>query len=465
MSTLDNANGKLNCENRTLFNGDNLEMLRGLDSNSVNLIATDPPFNKGYDFKAAEGSKAEGVKFQDRWSWDNDVHQDWVDQLKDDWPKVYHVIDGSRQSYGDDMGAFLCFMAVRLIEMRRILRADGSIYLHCDMTASHYLKELMDAIFGRENFRNEIIWRYGKMANASKNYVKNYDSILFYTKTDAYTFKVLKGAESEYKERWKKYVRNNKIYYGDVKHKKDKMLQGRIKKVSVNNTIALPDDAVIYDFDKEGKALDNNWYFSIIKGNSKERTSYPTQKPLPIYERIVEASSNPGDVVLDPFCGSGTTPIAAERLGRQWVGMDMSHKLREVFTSRLAQEEISAHVPYKTEPATRTDDGLEAVPFLKPKFKVKEPKGPKMSRDDMIAALHDRDGHGCMGCGFKAPEDDYRFLQLDHNLPRSDGGSNDISNRILLCGPCNMLKSNMFTLSGLRRENKKRGYMKANLPS
>ena len=154
-----------NWNNRTLFHGDNLEMLRGMDTGTVHLIATDPPFNKGRDFHATPDSLASGASFQDRWSWRLDVHDDWIDQLEDDWPDTWSVIQGSRDSWGDDMGAFLCFMAVRILEMRRVLRDDGSMYLHCDPTASHYLKALMDTIFGRDNFRNEIIW---KRVNAPK---------------------------------------------------------------------------------------------------------------------------------------------------------------------------------------------------------------------------------------------------------------------------------------------------------
>ena len=150
--------GVPNWGNRTLFHGDNINFLRAMNSESVHLIATDPPFNKGKDFHATPDSLARGASFQDRWSWDRDVHQEWVDQITDDFPKVMNVIEGSRNSYGDDMGAFLCFMAVRLLEMHRILRTDGSIYLHCDPTASHYLKELMDSIFGHKNFLNEIVW-------------------------------------------------------------------------------------------------------------------------------------------------------------------------------------------------------------------------------------------------------------------------------------------------------------------
>lgn len=146
---------KPNWENRTLFHGDNLPFMRAMNSESVHLIATDPPFKKGRDFHATPNSLASGASFQDRWSWERDVHEEWVDQITDDFPKVMNVIRGSRDSYGDDMGAFLCFMAVRLLEMHRILRPDGSLYLHCDPTASHYLKELLDAVFGRENFNNQ----------------------------------------------------------------------------------------------------------------------------------------------------------------------------------------------------------------------------------------------------------------------------------------------------------------------
>ena len=149
-----------NFANRTLYHADNLPVLRGMDSETVDLIATDPPFNKGKDFHATPDSLAAGAKFQDRWSWANDVEGEWVDQITDDHPRVMTVISAARESYGDDMGAFLCFLGVRLLAMHRILKPTGSLYLHCDPTTSHYLKALLDAIFGKRNFRNEIIWCY-----------------------------------------------------------------------------------------------------------------------------------------------------------------------------------------------------------------------------------------------------------------------------------------------------------------
>ena len=136
--------GTPNWSNRTLFHGDNLKFLRGMNSESVDLIATDPPFNKSRDFHATPDSLAAGASFQDRWSWEKDTHQDWVDQITDDYPRLMEAIESARYAHSDGMGAFMCFMAVRLLEMHRILRSAGSIYLHCDPTASHYLKAVMD---------------------------------------------------------------------------------------------------------------------------------------------------------------------------------------------------------------------------------------------------------------------------------------------------------------------------------
>ena len=173
-----------NWRNRTLFHGDNLPFLRAMNSESVHLIATDPPFNKGRDFHATPDSLAAGARFQDRWSWDNDVEGEWIDQIQDDWPAVWEVIDAARAAWGDDMGAFLCFMGVRLIEMRRVLRDDGSLYLHCDPTASHYLKALLDAIFGHANFRNEIVWAYrGREMHLSRKFNAKHDIVLLYARS------------------------------------------------------------------------------------------------------------------------------------------------------------------------------------------------------------------------------------------------------------------------------------------
>ena len=171
-----------NWRNRTLFHGDNLGFLRAMNSESVDLIATDPPFNKGRDFHATPDSLAAGAKFQDRWSWERDVHQEWADRITDDYPKLMEAIESARYAHSDGMGAYMCFMAVRLLEMRRVLKPTGSIYLHCDPTASHYLKAVMDAIFGWKNFRNEIVWCYKSGGASKRRFARKHDLILFYAK-------------------------------------------------------------------------------------------------------------------------------------------------------------------------------------------------------------------------------------------------------------------------------------------
>ncbi len=430
-----------NFANRTLYHGDNLDFLRGMNSESVQLIATDPPFNKSRTFNATPGGLARGAKFQDRWRWKKDVHQEWIDAIQDDWPAAWAVIDWSRMTYGDDMGAFLCFMGVRLMEMHRILREDGSLYLHCDPTASHYLKALLDAIFGRQNFRNEIVWCYSGGGQSKRDFPKKHDIILRYSKSDTYVFNlddVRMPYDSDYKAT---------VFAGD-----DTRAPGKT-----------------YKPNPKGKVVED-WWRGIPRPYGKDHTGYPTQKPLDLYRRIVAASSNEGDFVLDPFCGCATTPIAAEGLGRRWVGMDIWDKAHEMVMERLQAAGLAApdgatggrmlsiaEVGYSTASPVRTDGNEVAAPLLKIKVQVPEPPGPKMSRQAMKDFLIEQNEIVCEGCDREF--DDPLYLELDHNTPRSDGGVNHISNRLLLCGPCNRIKSNTLTLSGLRRENKRRGRM------
>ena len=422
-----------NWSNRTLFHGDNLKFLRQMNSESVDLIATDPPFNKGRDFHATPDSLAKGASFQDRWSWETDVHQEWVDHITDDHPSVMNVVQGSRLSYGDDMGAFLCFMAVRLLAMRRVLKTTGSIYLHCDPTASHYLKELMDAVFGRKNFQNELIWYYSWGMRTEKRWNRKHDVLFLYVKNPkAFVFNaqsVLEARQTSESTRTRLRYKGAMITDGNKGRGKEKL--------------ALPSDV---------------FYIATINGMAKERVGYPTQKPIALYERIILASSNKGDVVLDPFAGCATTCVAAERLGRQWVGIDIWDEAYQTVVDRLRGEgELFGKVHYTPEPPERTDDGETTSPFLRVKVRVKEPDGPRWSRAKMYEHLLEQNGPRCQGCDRKF--DDPRYLELDHNTPRADGGINHISNRVLLCSPCNRAKSNVYTLSGLRRLNKKKGWM------
>ena len=488
---------KPNWQNRTLFHGDNLPFLRAMNSESVDLIATDPPFNKGRDFHATPDSLAAGAKFQDRWSWEQDVHQEWVDQITDDYPRLMEAIESARYAHSDGMGAFMCFMAVRFLEMRRVLKPTGSIYLHCDPTASHYLKAVMDAIFGWKNFRNEIVWQKIRSSKAqTKGFGSVHDTILVYGKTaspvwnNLYTPLSNERIARHYGKAEPVTGRRYGLYdftqagQGTPRRFGDKVVapptskhwiwdQDRIDGAMSEGRLVFTSDSMIrlkrYLDESRGNPIEDIWVdISPVNAMSKQRVGYPTQKPLALYERIICASSNEGDIVLDPFAGCATTLVAAERLNRQWVGMDIWDNAKKVVLERLERERLALpeaerrdlfteDVYFTKDPPARTDDGDEAAPFLRVKERVKEPEGKKMSRAGMYDFLITQHGPRCQGCDRKF--DDPRYLELDHNTPRSDGGLNHISNRILLCGPCNRLKSNQYTLSGLRRQNKQNGYM------
>ena len=287
-----------NVETPALYHGDNLPILRALPDASVHLIATDPPFNTGREISTDSDRPAANAQFKDQWSWERDVDPQWPNLLATSCPAALSVIETSRATYGDDMAAYLCFMAIRLLEMRRILKDDGSIYVHCDPTSSHYLKQLMDAVFDVANFRNEIIWTYGLGGSSPKRFSRKHDVILFYTKSDSYTF--------------------NKPQTPATSQK----LKGQMKGAT------------------------DVWNIPSLNNMARERTGYPTQKPLALYEQIIAASTNEGDIVLDPFCGAGTTLLAAQNLNRPWIGIDTNPTALETAQERLKTEGLGQGAEY-----------------------------------------------------------------------------------------------------------------------
>ncbi|MDE0327569.1 MAG: DNA methyltransferase [Anaerolineaceae bacterium] len=342
-----------NFRNRTLYHGDNLAFLRGMNSETVHLIATDPPFNKNRDFHATPDSLAAGARFRDRWRWDEDVHEEWTDGIIDDWPAVWEVITAARASYGDDMGAFLCWLGVRLMEMHRVLRPDGALYLHIDYDAYAYVKALLDSIFGKEHFRNEIVWAYGKAARGAKGiakqFARNHDTVLFYSRSRKWAFNPQLGKRLlTFEEARKKGFRvDDRGWFktaprGDYTDESVRRLEaeGRIYRTRTGNVrirydLPVENDKVVEQF-RHGSVWDD--IGDMMHAPKKERTGYPTQKPLALYRRIIEASSNEGDIVLDPFCGCATTPVAAEQLERQWVGMDIWDGARDIVLRRLQDD-------------------------------------------------------------------------------------------------------------------------------
>ena len=462
--------------NRTLFLEDNLPVLRGLDSDSIDLIATDPPFNKGVPAFKGKTEAGQNVEFKDVWNWNEDVHDGWMDDIGKEHPSLFNVIRYANAAAGDDMGAFLCWMAVRMLEMHRVLKPTGSIYLHCDPTASHYLKAMMDAIFGRKNFRNEVVWHYGGRGGkaTARQFPRNHDIILFYSKNVGshvherqYTVRSFtpkeardQGYRQDENGRWFKTApRGN---YTDASIEKLEA-EGRIYRTS-NGTVRIKYflNAGSTDRVSEEVLIGDTWFDiqDMMHAPRKERTGYPTQKPLALYKRMIEASSNPGDIVLDPFAGCATTCVAAEQLGRQWIGIDIREESGGVIRERL-EREVSENMAWDaivrtpTEAPERTDDREPAAPELV--LESPKPNARRISVREAREQLIVRDGQRCQGCGWEPEYADY--LQVDHKKPKTLKGKDEMENYALLCDPCNRKKSNKLTLRELQNVRVDEGRM------
>ena len=336
-----------NIKNRTIFCRDNLDILRGIDSDSIDLIYLDPPFNKKKIFMAPIGSSAEGASFKDIFR-EEDVKDEWLLTIKEDYYFIHELLNAVKNIEGRTSYNFcyLAYMAIRLMECHRVLKHTGNIYLHCDPTMSHYLKLLLDCIFEEKKFQNEIIWHYTTGGTSKNWFSKKHDTILSYGDTKRY-FKQLKE---------KSYI-------------KDTMAEPNTP--TGKNLGILRDEECEYCLSHPGGkykmvGMRDVWRmaFSTV---APERLGYPTQKPLALLERIIESSCPEKGVVLDPFCGCATTCIAAERLGRKWIGIDVSHKAYEFVKERLGKEiegkDTFFHeqlVHFQTAPPTRTDRGLDA---------------------------------------------------------------------------------------------------------
>ena len=435
-----------------------------MNSETVDLIATDPPFNTKRNRAGTAGFYVDNWKWgdtgklPDQWAW-NEVHPAWLEEIRDDNPALFEVIEAAEHCHGQDIAAFLCFLSVRLLEMHRILKPTGSLYLHCDHTANAYIRMALDAIFGARNFRNEIVWCYTGPGNIKRWYPQRHDTIFWYSKSKTWTFAAesirVPYAESTLLRR----------AYNDT--------GGTMQGTTQNRS----SEEIESEFGK-GK-IPEDWWTGFKSGghlSKSERTGSPDQKPLALYERMVLASSNPGDLVLDPFAGCATTIMAAQNNGRRWVGIDrrpdarfhvvcrmMGTKAQE--TEKLRQRpdladwmnsQLAKHdAHFRTEPPTRTDEGDTAAPFLAAVYTATEKS--LLSHREMKDYLLETFGLRCWGCSFTAPDEQY--LELDHVDPKADGGSNHLDNRALLCKPCNGAKSNNLTMGALRRQNTKDGHL------
>ena len=438
----------MNFANRTIWTADNMEILPGIDTASVDLVYLDPPFNSNKDYAAPIGSKAAGAAFKDTWTL-SDLDVAAMGRLADAHPRVYAVIETSGHVHGKGMMSYLVMMADRLVELHRILKPTGSIYLHCDPTAGHYLKLLMDSVFGVSQFRNHITWKRTTAHNDAQRFGRVQDHLLFYVKSDASSFNRVPGQYSKKQLARYKYSDNHGPYRAENltaphfsptrtiewrgvhpgPNRQWRFSQEELERLYAEGRILLRRDGLprkdgykSYLNEAQGAVLQDIWTDIQLGPTAKERTGYPTQKPLALMERIVKASSNEGDVVLDPFCGCATTCIAAEKLGRRWAGIDISPNAVNQVRYRMAQTNLDLggrHLSVHTNAPARSD-------------------GTKMPRIQIKHTLYGQQEGDCNGCGEHFA---FHMLEVDHVWPRSKGGPNTLENSQLLCRHCNSLKA------------------------
>ena len=537
--------------NRHLFIADNINLLRRLNNESVDLICIDPPFSKNQTFignlkpplseserrQERETLAAWGIhssadaahvgiewpdsennaKFQDIWRWENDVHEDWVSRIEDDYPALAAVIDSTRRAHSESMAAYIVYMAIRIIEMERVLKSTGSVYLHCDSTAGHYLKQVMDAIWGSENFRSEIIWRRTNAKGlAFKGYPRNSDIILYYSKGPSFTLnRQFQPHDPEYVEKFYRHVEpetGRRYQLADLvnpnknrpnltydflginrvwRWTKERMQAAYEQGLIVQSRPGAVPRLKRYLDEMRGNPVDTIWDdIKPIQANSPERTGYPTQKPVALAERIILASSNPGDVVMDCFAGCAYVPVAAERNGRQWIACDISPRAltvlrRQFATFRYAVDgsqsseqpalitdaNVITRSPYDL--PERTDDDPEERHEIKelPERTFKVPSS-LIPEAEMLAALLELSGYQAWCCGYANRMTNgsivrtVRNFHLDHIDPKSKDGSNQIMNRAPMCPSHNTRKGNRRVhLDDYRKEIADAGEMMVNSTS
>ena len=374
----------------TLYYGDNLDILqRYIRDETVDLVYLDPPFNSAQNYNAffheKDGTDAASQirAFEDTWTW-NQESQRVYEELILQPGKVSEVMQAFKTFLGtNDMMAYLAMMAPRLIELRRVLKSTGSIYLHCDPTASHYLKLLLDAVFGHENYRNEIIWkRSNPKSLITVNFATCTDTILRFTKTDNYTYhQPYEEHDPEYVELAYKYTdKNGRYRLLPLLNPNDnrpnltyeflgvtrvwRWTRERMQKAYEDGMVVQLKPGAVpqykkYLHDSKGRTVTNCWT-DISQAAGNEALGYPTQKPVALLERIIEASSNPGDVVLDPFCGCGTTIDAAEKLGREWIGIDITQLAISLIKNRLS-DTYGSHMKFVTGSTSQTSSRENVV--------------------------------------------------------------------------------------------------------
>ena len=429
-----------NFKPKTIWTGDNLPIMRGMNSNCVDLIYLDPPFNSKKNYAAPIGSKAEGAEFTDIWTLD-DIKEEWIYLLKGKYEKLYYVI---LTAMTNSDKSYLAYMAPRLLEIKRILKEGGSVYLHCDPTMSHYLKLMMDAIFGVDKYLAEITWKRNTSHNDSHSFGNIKDTILFYGTKKINVDKIRVPLEKEYidkvymyEDERGRYASDNisakgltggGYYYDFYGHSGPwRFPEYRILELEKEKRIHFPEkvDGVPrlkrYLHENKGKVPSNLWLdIPPLQGSSKEKTGFKTQKPEALLRRIIKASTNEGDVVFDPFCGCATTLVVADDEQRDWAGIDISPKAVELVKSRIkGKQGLFKDIVSRDDIPQRTDMG-----------KLPNPR-------THFEKLYGQQRGYCNGCDTHFKD---KLLEVDHILAKAKGGQDNIENLQLLCSSCNRRK-------------------------
>jgi site-specific DNA-methyltransferase (adenine-specific) len=391
----------------TLFYGDNLFILREyIPTESIDLIYLDPPFNSNRSYnvlfkdEGGQDSEAQITAFEDTWHWGAGAEETYHELVTEGPGRVGDMIAALRQFIGtNQMMAYLVMMAIRLVELHRVLKLTGSLYLHCDPTASHYLKIILDTIFGAQNFQNEIIWKRTGAHGGAKRWGPIHDTILFYSKTSEFHWnRVYEDYDPDYLEKFYRFSDTRGRYRlvsltgagtrtGDSgkpwrgvnpttvgRHwavplgaLREILSDAKIPQLTTQQKLDCLDQAGLIYWPAKGGVPQQKRYIEKSPGNpiqdvlsdikpissqAAERLGYPTQKPLALLERIVQASSNPGDIVMDPFCGCGTAIAAAEKLGRCWIGIDVTHLAISLIKYRMKDMFPDAQYKVIGEPST-----------------------------------------------------------------------------------------------------------------
>ena len=426
----------------TLYTHDNLYVLNGINSEIADLIYLDPPFNSKLTYSAPVGTKAAGTSFKDMWTW-KDVDEAYLENIVDKYPLLVGFINSIEESHSKAMKAYVTYMTQRLIQLHRILKETGSIYLHCDPTASHYLKILMDFIFGRDNFRNEITWERDHAGRGAKKHSgqlpRNADILLFYSKNykkcyfqQSYTTKLEHKTLKEFRYEEEGGRKFKIVTLGDYSPQSiERMRQEGLIYKTKNDT-----EYKKYYLNEFRLAVGSIWSDipNLSHGRNKEATGYATQKPLALLHRIIKASCPEGCLVLDPFCGCATTCVAAQQLGRKWIGIDIEKQAVNLLIERLEGDgfiDESTNIGLKFK-----EQGVDFIHLTQPQQRTDIPQIPPTDKPMKERLFKEQNGK-CKACDVEMRIVDF---EVDHIIPKAKGGGDYYENYQLLCGNCNITK-------------------------